>query len=124
MSSKIAFLRTTREDLFTKTARLLKLHENIREQTKRILLIFWFIGNIMFYGIYTNITSTKGYFLAEAKEQKEQIQFSYNITTLNMTEYQRKLRESLHRSDNISRINLQTNVVYLSTETDVSMTNK
>lgn len=113
---KIAFYRTPKETVRTKISTFFTFSENIREQVKRIILGVWFVANIVFYGVYTNITSTKWYFLTEAKKEREQAEFTYNITKLNTMEYQRKLREKLHHATNITKIDLEANIVYVETK--------
>jgi len=111
MNRKFVFVRSEWETLYKKAKNMMQQHTNLFEKSKYLFLVVWFFTNILFYGIYVNLSSTKWYFLSEAESEKEQLEFSYNITTLNMTEYYRTLRNDMHRSAQVKKIDIIHDVV-------------
>lgn len=71
---------------------------------KNLFVIVSFFVCVIFYAITVTMSSTKWYFLAKAQQEKSKIQFSYNIETLNMSEYRKNLRDKLEWTTNIKKI--------------------
>lgn len=96
MNRTFVFFREKKEKIYTKAQTKIMQHKIFLEKGKYVFLVSWFLINIISYGYLVNSASTRGYFLSKAQEERRNIEFSYNITTLNMTEYHRTLRNQMH----------------------------
>lgn len=84
--------------------------KQIQTNLKHIFLIVRFILNVLFYGVFVNLASTKWYFLKQANMEKEKAESSYNITKFNINEYQRIIRDQIPNSRDRRILNIESDV--------------
>ncbi len=99
-----AYLRQKKTDFKKTSLFALQKKQQRLDFVKNFFVIFSFVLCVVFYAITVTMSSTKWYFLAKAQQEKSKIQFSYNIETLNMSEYRKNLRDKLEWTTNIKKI--------------------
>ncbi len=106
-----AYLKQKKTDFKKTNLFILQKKQQRINFIKNIFVGFSFIVCVISYAIVVTRSSTKWYFLSQAQEEKSKIQFSYNIETLNMSEYKKNLWEQLKWDANVKKIKFDLDLV-------------
>lgn len=116
MHSKFAFLRHRAQKVYN----TFHIHKIFLDNMKFFFLGVWCVLMVILYAVYVNLASTAWYFLSEVQREQQEVEFSYNITKFNTTEYERSLRDAVQYFGKANKITIETDVVYLPTDEDIS----
>ena len=113
MTPKLAFIRNHSETAYRAMTKKILSWTKSFELMRMVLLISWFTVNMFVYLYFVNLSSTAGYFYGEAQQEKDSIEFVYNITKLRIVELHSVLWNTLQETTNMKTVDVNKDLVTL-----------